>query len=132
MSELAITVPISLAFVPVLPIDATTGQVIVQSFTLSQKCLTNGIGMFIDKVTVAISQVTAPGAGATIPDPVVQIVDIVADSPAAELGDMFLKIGDNTGILTATPQIPGTPPVSYPTNFHVEFDGTGQDKVRVG
>ena len=97
----------------------------------SLKCKAGGKGMCKDGFSAIISAITAPSAGATIPDPAPYNVSF--SSTAAKLkadGSLVLLEGDETAMVNATPQIPGSPPVPFPVSFKLSISAAGQVKVK--
>lgn len=117
-----------LEIVPAIP-DGTTGTVSATT-VFFDKIHFDGRGV-AKTISVSISGVTAPGAGATTPDPGPYTGDIIPKGEKARSESIFLlHEGDETGPISATPKIPGSPPTPYPTTFKIRIKTAGQDKVK--
>ncbi len=91
-----------------------------------------GKGAYLDNLQIQIANITSPAGGATIPDLVPKIVGIPASiQKAKEFGVYFLVVNDITGIINATPQIPGSPPSNYPVTFQVQITNANQTVWKV-
>lgn len=96
----------------------------------SVKCKA-GSGICKDGFGMSVSVITVPSAGATIPDPGPYSVQFGATAAKVKAdGSLVLRKDDETGMVNATPQIPGTPPVPYPVSFKLTISDAGQAKVR--
>ena len=82
-----------------------------------------------DEITV--TAITVPSAGATIPDPGPHTVELenTATKTKAE-GIEVLVLGDHSETVSATPKIPGSPPVDYPVSFKCIISDAGQTKAK--
>ena len=99
--------------------------------TPSTKCKAGGNGICKDGFSATVSVITNPATGATIPDPGPYSVNFSATAQKVKAdGSLVLRVDDKTGDITATPQIPGSPPVPSPVTFHVKITAAGQTKVR--
>jgi hypothetical protein len=96
----------------------------------SIKCKAEGKGMLKDGYQVIVSAITCPSAGASTPDAVAypSTFETTATKVKAD-GTLVLLEGDLTATISATPQIPGSPPVPYPVSFKIEIKLAGQTKV---
>jgi len=104
---------------------------IVPSGTPSVKCKATGLGICKDQFSVVVTNITLPTAGATIPDPGPYTFNFSASSTKCKAeSTLVLLEGDTTQDLTATPQIPGSPPTPYPVLFHLVAQAAGQTKVK--
>lgn len=80
--------------------------------------------------TIQVSGITVPSAGATIPDSGPYQVAITATATKFLVeGSLILREGDLSAIVSATPQIPGSPPTDYPVTFQCVISAAGQIKV---
>lgn len=94
------------------------------------KCRAGG-RIYVDGDTVIATNITVPSAGATIPDPGPYVVAWIASATKTRAeGSTVVRVDDKTGVVNATPQIPGTPPVDYPVSFFIKATNAGQTKVR--
>ena len=90
----------------------------------------------VDGHNITVTNVTNPSNGATIPDPGPYNVSINATATkvkATQSGSLQLvaRVGDKTGTINATPQIPGSPnPTDFPVSFVIEITDAGQTKVK--
>jgi hypothetical protein len=81
-----------------------------------------------DEVTV--TAITVPSAGATTPDPGPYTVPFNSSaSKVSSEGKNVLLEGDESDTISATPQIPGSPPTPYPVDFKIKITAAGQDKA---
>jgi hypothetical protein len=97
----------------------------------STKVLAEGSGVLLDGHQIQVSGITDPGAGATIPDPGPYTTSFAAVATKTKIsGSVVLRVDDETGIVNATPQIPGSPPVPFPVSFKFKITSGGQVKVR--
>jgi len=130
MSKFVAVFGMSIAIKPLVPSDNTAGILGPLGFQFGKaKC--QGKHIYWDGLQVQVSGVTAPGAGATIPDPAVYFGNFQATCQKVKhLSELVLRVDDETNQITATPQIPGTPPTPYPTTFTIEITNAGQDKVK--
>jgi hypothetical protein len=111
--------------------DSTVQATVTITGTPSAKCKAGGQGICKDEFSATVSAITVPSEGATIPDPGPYNVTFSATAEKVKAdGSFVLRVGDETGDISATPQIPGTPPVSYPVTFNLKITDAGQDKVR--
>jgi hypothetical protein len=82
-----------------------------------------------DQITV--TAITVPSAGATTPDPGPYNVALNATATKTKAGNIeVLRVDDISDTINATPQIPGTPPVSYPVAFNCKISVAGQTKAK--
>jgi len=110
--------------------DPTVQATVTLTGVPSLKCKAGGKGMCKDGFGAIISAVQVPSAGATIPDPAPYNVSFSATATKVKAdGTLVLLKGDKTGNITATPQIPGSPPVPYPVTFGLEITDAGQSVV---
>jgi hypothetical protein len=90
-----------------------------------------GQGVLKDGYGVSVTNITDPGAGATIPDPGPKTDSFSATATKVKAdGVEVLRKDDETGIINATPQIPGTPPTPWPVQFKYQITNAGQIKVK--
>lgn len=76
----------------------------------------NGNGICKDGFSFTVTGVFTPTA--TIPDPAVYSGEFNATSEKVTVdGDPPLRVEDESGSITATPETPGVPPVPSPTTF---------------
>jgi hypothetical protein len=98
--------------------------------TPADKVIESGKKVLLDGHTLSVSAITDPGAGATIPDPGPYTATFNATSQKSkENGTLLLRVDDETDIINANPQIPGSPPVVYPVAFKFRIVSAGQTKV---
>lgn len=101
----------------------------VGSPSTTSKCEGNGI--LKDGYNLLISNITYPSAGATIPDPGPYPAAFITGATKVKAdGTLVLLEGDLTGIISAIPQIPGSPPTPNPITFKIEITVAGQTKVK--
>lgn len=82
-----------------------------------------------DQITV--TAITVPAAGATIADPGPYNVAMVSTAAKVKAeGTEVLRQGDQSETISATPQIPGSPPTDYPVTFKCIVSNAGQTKVK--
>jgi len=82
-----------------------------------------------DQITV--TNITVPTAGATIPDPGPYDVAMVATATKDKAeGIEVLREDDHSETISATPKIPGSPPVDYPVSFKCIVSVAGQIKAK--
>lgn len=87
-----------------------------------------GAGICKHGFGVTVSAITKPPA--TIPDAGPYNVTFSATATKVKAdGSLVLRVDDVTGDITATPQIPGTPPTPSPVTFHLTITNAGQTKV---
>ena len=91
----------------------------------------NNNGVYLDGLEVSVTNITSPEGGATTADPGPVTGYINASvSKVKENGTLVLVNGDETDILNATPQIPGSPkPTDYPVTFRVRIINSNNTKV---
>lgn len=99
--------------------------------TPSVKCKAGGMGICKHGFGVSVSAITVPSVGATIPDPGPYSASFSSTAVKVKAdGSLVLLEGDKTGNITASPQIPGSPPVPYPVTFYLSISAAGQLKVK--
>ena len=99
--------------------------------TPSAKCKAGGAGMCKHGFSLSVSAITAPSSGATIPDPGPYSASISSSASKVKAdGSLVLLEGDKTATITATPQIPGSPPVPFPVSFDISISVAGQTKAK--
>jgi hypothetical protein len=97
----------------------------------SLKSFVNGKGVCKHNFSLTVSAVTCNVAGATTPDPVVHTATFQATAIKCKAdGSLVLRINDKTAIISASPSIPGSPPVPYPVTFKIQITNAGQIKVQ--
>ena len=97
----------------------------------SLKSKQDGSAVYLDGLTLVISGVTNPPAGATIPDPVPAIGSINSTAEKTkDDGVLVLLEGDTTDDITSNPQIPGTPPTPSPVTYKIKVSVAGQIKAK--
>lgn len=85
---------------------------------------------YVDGDLVRVTAITVPSAGATIADP--GPYDVALEATTGKVfteGAAVVREGDQTEVVSATPQIPGSPPVNYPVSFRCVVDNAGQVQV---
>lgn len=110
---------------PVTPVVVT----IVVSPPTGTKTLATAL-VHRDGDQITVSAITVPAAGATIPDP--GPYNVAMEATATKViseGTVVLREGDQSEIINATPQIPGSPPTDYPVSFNCVVSVAGQTKV---
>jgi hypothetical protein len=91
----------------------------------------DGKGVYLDGLGISVTNVTSTGAGATTPDPGPITGSINASILyCKENGTLMLAEDDLSGVINATPKIPGTPPTDYPVTFQVQVTNANQNEVR--
>ena len=91
----------------------------------------NGNGICKDGFSFIVSGVQNLATGATTPDPVPYSGQFNATAEKVEVDSQNpLRMGDESGEITATPQIPGTPPVPSPTTFKLVIVNPNQVSTR--
>lgn len=126
MSKLIAVEGMTLVFDP-----STVLGVIAISGSPSVKSKQDGKKVYLDELTLVISGVTNPPAGATIPDPLPANGSI--DSTAVKTKDdgvLVLLEGDTTGDITSTPLIPGGPQTPSPVTYKIKIQVAGQIKAK--
>lgn len=114
-----------------MPDDMLVVCVIVITGIASLKCKAGGTGIYQDGLQISVSAITYPSAGATIPDPAPYIVAMNADAQKVKAENkLVLRVDDLSDMISATPKIPGSPPVDYPITFKIEVIDAGQLKVK--
>lgn len=105
--------------------------VIVNDPPTGTKLLASSAQAYRDGDTSKVSAITVPGAGATIPDPgpYTATWQSTAIKDSSE-GKKLLLEGDQTTVINAVPQIPGTPPTNYPVSFQLVVQSAGQVKAK--
>lgn len=107
-----------------------TGNV-TDTGTPSSKVKAAGKGVLKDGYGLSVSNITDPGAGASIPDPGPYNVSFSATAMKVKAENtLVLRKDDETGVINATPQIPGTPNVPFPVAFKFVITDAGQVKVK--
>ena len=102
----------------------------------SIKSKAGGKGVYLDGLQLQITNITAPSAGATLPDPASVpplFYPAVLSASALKVkadNKLVLRVNDVTSVISATPLIPGSPPVNYPVTFKVKVSNAGQIKVK--
>lgn len=110
--------------------DPGVACIITKTGMPSTKSKLNNNGIIKDAFEVTISNITYPSAGATIPDPVTYTKSFIATSLKDKVeNDYVCRLGDKTGVINASPLIPGIPPVVYPISFTIDIVDAGQTKV---
>jgi len=95
----------------------------------STKCKAGGQGICKHGFGVTVSAITKPPA--TIPDPGPYNVTFSATALKVKAdGSLVLRVDDITGDITATPQVPGSPPTPQPVTFHLTITAAGQTKAK--
>lgn len=94
-----------------------------------------GNPIYVDGLSISVSNITVPSAGATIPDPGPYSANFSATAKKVKAREGSLKLvlrnGDETGIINATPKIPNSPsPIDFPISFTVVIDSAGQIKAK--
>ena len=80
--------------------------------------------------TISVSAITVPSAGATIPDPGPYVVALQATgTKVLAEGVLVLRQNDQSEVISAIPQIPGSPPTNYPVSFKCIISVPGQVKA---
>jgi len=92
----------------------------------------DNLGVYLDGTIVAVTAITVPSAGATIPDPGPYNVPLNATAVRTKSeSTLVLRKGDESDIINATPQIPGSPsPTPYPVSFSIVIDSAGQTRSK--
>lgn len=99
--------------------------------TPSVKNKAGGNGICKNGFGISVSAIIDSGAGATIPDPGPYTATFSATALKVKAdGSLVLRVNDKTGNISATPQIPGSPPVPYPVTFYVKITAANQSKVK--
>lgn len=113
------------------PADNVQGVVAITGAP-SSTVKANGNGIYVDGLTVSVTNITAPGANATIPDPGPKTGSFSSTSSAVEnVTIRVLREGDETGTINATPKIPSTPSaIDYPTSFKIRIKTAGQTAAK--
>lgn len=97
----------------------------------STTCKAESKGILKDGFQILVSAISYPSAGATIPDPAPYTASFIASATKVKAdGTLVLLEGDLTAIISATPQIPGSPPTPYPITFKIEITVAGQTTVK--
>jgi hypothetical protein len=105
--------------------------VVVDTGVPSIKVKAGGQGVLEDGYTLSVSAIIDSGAGATIPDPGPYTATFSAMSTKIKAGGQaVLREDDETDVINATPQIPGTPPIPFPVSFKFKISSAGQSKVK--
>ena len=92
----------------------------------------NGNGFCYDGFSVSVTNITAPGAGATTPDPGPYTANFIATAlkvNGLDVNKFPLRVDDKTGIISATPVIPGGP-TPFPVTFKIQITDAGQTTVQ--
>ena len=111
-------------------VGSSPNAVVVDTGTPSLKVKAGGSGVIKHGYGLTVSAITDPGAGATIPDPGPYNVSFSATAAKVKAdGTLVLRQDDETGIVSATPQIPGSPPTPFPVQFKYKISNAGQSKV---
>lgn len=134
MSENVAVAGMTLVFDP----STVSGTILITGVASVKAKATNGI--YQDGLSITVSAITVPTAGATIPDPGPYTSNISSSSlkVKAKLGlipvesfELVLLEGDESDTIDATPQIPSSPdPIDYPISFKIKISAAGQDKVK--
>jgi hypothetical protein len=81
--------------------------------------------------SIQVSAITVPSAGATIPDPGPYPATMTATAIKTKAEAIpVLRQNDQSTVIAATPQIPGTPPTPYPVTFQCVVSVPGQIKAK--
>jgi hypothetical protein len=115
-----------------LTIDPPTvlGTITITGLPMN-KAKQDGSKVYLDGLSVSISGVTNPSAGATIPDPVPAVGNINSSAiKTKQDGTLVLFVGDETSTITSNPLIPGLPPTPSPVNYKVKISVAGQLKAK--
>jgi hypothetical protein len=89
-----------------------------------------GPGICKDGYTFTVTNVLVPTSGATIPDPGPYNKAFNATAQKARCENKFvLREDDISDTISATPQIPGSPNVSFPVSFCLKIVSAGQNSV---
>lgn len=111
--------------------DPTVVATVALTGTPSAKNKAGGAGMCKHGFSISVSAITVPSVGATIPDPGPYTASFESTATKVKAdGSLVLLEGDKTATITATPQIPGSPPAPYPVSFHVSISVAGQTKAK--
>ena len=93
-----------------------------------------GTGIYPDQLSISVSAITYPSAGATIPDPGPYSENMNSSSQKVKLkalDKLVLLEGDESGTINATPKIPSTPnPIDFPISFKIQIQSAGQIKAK--
>jgi len=90
----------------------------------------NGLGFCLDGFTLQVTNVKT--VSATIPDPGPYNASFSATALKVKdlsEGKLVLRIGDKTGVIHATPNIPGSPNTPEPVTFTITITNSGQNFV---
>lgn len=110
--------------------DPTVSGVITITGSASLKVKASG-SVYKNGLGITVSGITAPSAGATIPDPAPKNASLNSSATKTKADSTFVLLeGDETDTIHATPQIPGSPPINYPVTFKVKIETAGQIKVK--
>lgn len=97
----------------------------------SEKIKQDNKKVYLDNLEIQVTNITSPGDGATIPDTGPITSNIISTSEKSkDNGTLLLLNGDETGEISATPQIPGTPPTPFPVTFKIKISDPGQNKSK--
>ena len=111
-------------------VGVSPSATVVDAGSASLKVKAGGQGVIKNGYGLTVSAITDPGAGATIPDPGPYSVSFSATAAKVKAdGTLILRADDETGIISATPQIPGSPPTPFPVQFKYKISSAGQSKV---
>ncbi len=89
-------------------------------------------GVYQDGLAISVTNITAPSAGATIPDPGPYNENIASSATKVKAETKLVLLeGDTSGTINATPKIPSSPnPIDFPVSFKVEISSAGQIKAK--
>jgi hypothetical protein len=111
-------------------VGSTPQATVVDTGVASLKVKAEGGGVLKDGYGLTVTAITDPGAGATIPDPGPYNVSFSSTGSKVKAdGTLVLREGDETDVISASPQIPGSPPVVFPVSFKYVINSAGQTKV---
>ena len=114
---------------PVVPegIQAT----IVVAAPTGTKCKAESKLIHRQDDTITVTNISVPAAGATTVDPGPYVVKMVSSAQYVKAENKFVLLdGDQSETISATPKIPGTPPVDYPVSFKCVVTDANQAKVK--
>lgn len=115
-----------------VPSDPTVQCTIVVTGVPSTRLKADNLGVYLDGTMLAVTAITVPSAGATIADPGPYNVPLNATATRTKSdGTLVLREDDESDIINATPQIPGSPsPTPYPVSFTIVIDSAGQTRSK--
>lgn len=89
-------------------------------------------GIYQDGLSLSVTAITYPSAGATIPDPGPYVVNMNSGALKVKAETKLVLLEDDlSDTINATPKIPSSPnPIDFPVSFKVKIQSASQIKAK--